>query len=99
MRAPSPGLTVGPVADPKDLGLAMDETTAESFGTVSCVVTATALAVAGQAVNPASLIYGQCQRSGPHLSVFVRGSGFQGDGGRDEIVALTDAAYDAVVGS
>jgi hypothetical protein len=99
VRAPSPGLTVGPVADPKDLGLAMDETTAESFGSVTCVVTTTGPAMAGQAVKPSSLIYGQCQRSGPHLSVFVRCSGFQGDSGRDEIVALTDATYDAVAGS
>jgi hypothetical protein len=99
VRAPSPGLTIGPVGDPADLGLAMDEDTVESFGDVSCVVTTQEEVLAGQPVKPSSLIYGQCQRSGPHLSVFVRGSVLQGNGGRDAIVALTNAAYDAVAGS
>jgi hypothetical protein len=99
VRAPTPGLTVGPVADPADLGLAMDMSTVESFGDVSCVVYTEEQTLAGHPVPPSSLTYGQCLRSGPHLSVFVWGGGFDGNSGRTAIVALTDAAYNAVAGS
>ena len=98
VRAPSPGLTLGPVMDPADLGLAIDDHTVQLFGDVSCAVYNGAV-VAGQKVNPASLTYEQCQRTGPHLSVFVYGGGFDGNTGRDAIVALTNAAYNAVTGN
>jgi len=98
VRAPSPGLTLGPVMDPADLGLAIDDHTVQLFGDVSCAVYNGAV-VAGQKVNPASLTYEQCQRTGPHLSVFVYGGGFEGNTGRDAIVALTNAAYNAVTGN
>jgi hypothetical protein len=99
VRAPSPGLTIGEVDDPADAGLSMDLQTVESFGDVSCVILNSALTSAGQPVKPSSLMYTKCQRSGPHLSVFTGGTGFQGNSGRDAIVALTNAAYDAAAES
>jgi hypothetical protein len=98
VRAPSPGLTLGPVMDPADLGLAIDDRTVQLFGDVSCAVYNGAVP-AGRKVNPVSQTYEQCQRTGLHLSVFVYGGGFDGNTGRDAIVALTNAAYDAVTGS
>ena len=98
VRAPSPGLTLGPVMDPADLGLAIDERTVQLFGDVSCTVY-NGTVPAGRKVNPASLTYEQCQRTGLNLSVFVYGGGFDGNPGRDAIVALTNAAYNAVTGS
>ena len=100
MRAPSPGLTVGVVFDSRGpRGHHRDLNTAESFGDVSCVVTTTDLGVSGQPVSPTSLSYDKCQRTGPHLSVFLPGSSFEGNGGRATVLALTDAAYNAAAGN
>lgn len=96
VRAPSPGLTDGPVAKPSDLGLAMDQNSVHSFGNVSCIVDAP-LITAGNPVKPSSLTYATCQRSGPDLTVMVTGSQFQGATGLQTMLSLTNGAYDAAL--
>lgn len=95
--APSPGLTIGPVGDPADLGLAVNLTTVVTDGQVKCVVNAGQAVPSGQQPDPEKAITSQCQRTGPAMTVLVFGTG-NGTAGHRQMVDLTDAAWTAAGG-
>jgi hypothetical protein len=98
VRAPSPGLTVGPVVDARFLGLARPEHQVIAVGPVSCQVDWSPPVTAGHSPSPSSEQVVGCQRSGPHLSVFVGGGGFVGPSDLQSMANLVDAAWASVGG-
>jgi hypothetical protein len=98
VRAPTPGLTIGPVQDPAFLGLATPDRSVMTVGHVSCLIVWLQPTVAGQTPPPSSEHTANCQRSGPGLSVFVGGSGFVGPAGLQSMAGVTNAAWSAVGG-
>lgn len=96
--AQSPGLTIGPVSDPTDLGLAVSMTTVSQDGQVQCVVNAGGAVPSGQQVDPAKAITTQCQRTGPGLTVMVFAN-VTGTAGHRDMVDLTNASWTAAGGN
>jgi hypothetical protein len=95
VRAPAPGLTIGPVLNPKYLGLATSTRDTKTVGPVQCQILWSPPTLAGQTPAPPSEIVVGCQRSGPHLTVFVGGGGFTGPAGLAGMVALANSAWSA----
>jgi hypothetical protein len=97
VRAHMSGLVTGPVADPADLGLAVNTNEVISVGDVECIRTHTRQVPEGSQAQDEDTVTGVCQRSGPAFSVLVYGpGGADGAQGRDRMVALTNAAYQAL---
>ena len=95
VRAATPGLTVGPVLDPKFLGLATPTRETKTVGPVQCQIEWSPPTVAGQTPDPSSERVVGCQRSGSNVTVFVAGSGFAGPSGLATMVGLANSAWSA----
>jgi hypothetical protein len=96
VRAESPGMTIGPVVDPKFLGLAKPEREVTTVGEVECQIIWSPPVTAGQTPDPSSELTTNCQRSGSGATVFVGASAFEGPSGLKEMAAFTEAAWQAV---
>ncbi len=99
VRAAAPGLTIGPVQDPKFLGLATPEREVKAVGAVQCQIDWSPPTVAGQTPAPSSELVVACQRSEGRVSVFVAGGGFAGPAGLAALVGLTNSAFSAASAS
>ena len=99
VRAATPGLTIGPVQDPKFLGLATPEREVKTVGAVQCQIDWSPPTVAGQTPAPSSELVVACQRSEGRLSVFVASGGFAGPAGLAALVGLTNSAFSAASAS
>ncbi len=98
VRAKYPGLTIGAVTDPADLGLAAPPRQVVGVGDVQCLVEQSQVTPAGSEV-PDTAITTMCRRTGPGLTVQVFGGGsFKGSDQQDVIVGLTNDAWAAVAG-
>ena len=95
VRATTPGLTVGPVVDPKFLGLATPTRETKIVGPVQCQIEWSPPTVAGHTPDPSSELVVGCQRSGSNLTVFVAGGGFAGPSGLATMVGLANSAWSA----
>jgi hypothetical protein len=94
VRGESPGLTVGPVADPADLGLAQNVREVVTVGTAQCVVNHTVTTVAGKTPDPKNDVTSVCQRTGPGLTVQVFGNGGEQSGVSQQTMAsMADELY------
>ncbi|MET3807563.1 hypothetical protein ABIB25_004589 [Nakamurella sp. UYEF19] len=98
VRAPSPGLTLGPVADPAILGVAVLPQQIKIFGEVQCEVVQQQTTVAGKPVDPDNVSTVLCQRSGAKLTVRVSGGVFHGPAEQQQMIALTNAVWTALGG-
>jgi hypothetical protein len=98
VAAQSPGVVRGPVADPADLGLAVNINRVVKVGSVECEITTTTPVPAGKTVDPANETTTHCQRTGPGLTAIVYGIG-HGTEGQGQMVDLTNAAWSAMGGS
>jgi hypothetical protein len=94
VRAESPGLGIGTVTDPEQLGMAVGQNLLVEIGDVSCIAYTGAFVPAGEDVDTAAFTYGTCQRTGPGLTIIVQGSGFEGDDGKKVVVDLVNDAFD-----
>jgi hypothetical protein len=95
VRATTPGLTIGPVVDPKVLGLATPTRETKTVGPVQCQIQWSPPTVAGHTPDPSSELIVGCQRSGSNLTVFVAGGGFAGPSGLATMVGLANSAWSA----
>ena len=95
VRATTPGLTIGPVVDPKVLGLATPTRETKTVGPVQCQIQWSPPTVAGHTPDPSSELVVGCQRSGSNLTVFVAGGGFAGPSGLATMVGLANSAWSA----
>jgi hypothetical protein len=94
VRTEAPGITYGPVVDPKDLRLAKSTNEVQKVGEVECLLFW--LPVPEGQTPPADQPNArQCQRVGDGRTVFVYGSGFNGQGGLQAMAKLTDTAWSA----
>jgi hypothetical protein len=98
VRAPAPGLTIGPVQNAKFLGLATPEREVKSVGPVSCQIEWSPPTPAGRTPPPSSELVVACQRSGPHVTVYVVGGQFTGPSGLQASADFTNAAFTAAGG-
>lgn len=98
VRAPAPGLTIGPVIDAAFLGLATPERQVKTIGRVSCQIAWSPPTVAGRTPDPSSELTVGCQRSDGGVTVFTGGGGFTGPAGLQGMVDLTNAAWSAASG-
>lgn len=100
VRAPSSGLVNGVQADPADLELAAAPQIIEFVqdSAVECAATVNRSVPAGQEVEDSFRITPVCRRADDALTVYVYGNA-EGAEGRARMVALTNAAFDAVRGS
>jgi hypothetical protein len=96
VRAEAPGMTTGPVVDPKFLGLAKPEHEVTSVGEVECEVLWTPPVIEGAKPDPSAELTTNCQRVGEGASVFVGSAGYEGPTGLKEIAGLTEAAWKSV---
>lgn len=97
VRAPSPGLTNGPVADPEVLGIAGgpgQPERVESDG-VECIQYSLTTVPLGQEVDPDDIATGVCMISDASLTVFVHGIG-NGPDNQRRAIELARAAFDAI---
>ncbi|MTD13498.1 hypothetical protein GIS00_06015 [Nakamurella sp. YIM 132087] len=99
VRAHAPGMVIGPVTDPADLGLASNRQEVQSFGEVQCVAVNLRTAAEGTEMTDDDLVWPTCMRTGEELTVFVNGGNSEGTEGRERMIALTNAAYDAIAGT
>jgi hypothetical protein len=95
VRAEAPGITFGPVVDPKDLRLAKPQNEVQKIGEVECLVFWLPVPE-GQTPPGDQPNVRQCQRVGSGVTVFVYGSGFNGPAGVEAMAKLTDDAFAAV---
>lgn len=97
VRAPSPGLTSGPVADPEVLGIEAGPgvpVLVESDG-VECLEFSAVTVPEGQQVDPEDVVTSLCLATAEDRTVFVHGiSG--GKEGQERAIALARAALDAI---
>jgi hypothetical protein len=98
VRAPAPGMTIGPVSDPAFLGLATPEREVKSAGDVSCQIEWLPPTVAGHTAPASSEHVVACQRSASGVTVFTGSSGFTGPSGLQAMAGFTDAAWAAASG-
>ncbi len=94
VRAPAPGLTVGPVLDPGYLGLATAPREVKTVGSVSCEIDWNPV-VAGNKPQPSDEHIGVCERTGSGVTVFVGGSGYEGPTGLQTLAGLANQAWSA----
>lgn len=97
VRAPSPGLTNGPVADPEVLGLAGGPGVPERVESdgVECLQFSTSVVPLGQEPDPEDITTSLCQVGDESLTVFVHGIG-NGPDHQERAIELARAAFDAV---
>lgn len=97
VRAPSPGLTNGPVADPEVLGIAGGPSLPERVESdgVECVQFSTTTVPLGQEPDPDDIATGACRVGDETLTVFVYGVGSGADN-QQRAVELARAAFDAI---
>ena len=99
VRADAPALTIGPYQDAQYLRLATPTREVKQIGDVQCEINWVPPTVAGQKVDPETEIVTNCQRTGGGRTAFVYGGGaFKGPSGEQQIVGLTDAAWQAAQG-
>ena len=98
VTAASPGLTLGPVGDPADLGLAVNLASIVDVGDAQCEVNTGSPVPTGSTPDPEKAFTTRCQRTGPGLTVMVYGVG-NGTDGHQQMVDLMDAAWSAVGGT
>ena len=96
VRAEAPGMTIGPVEDPKYLGLAKPEREVQSVGEVECQIVWSPPVTEGNQPDPESELTTNCQRSGSGASVFVGSAGYTGPNGLKSLAGFTEAAWEAV---
>ena len=96
VRATAPGLTIGPVLDPKFLELATAPRDTKTVGPVQCQIEWSPPTIAGHAPDPSSELVVGCQRSGSNVTVFAAGGGFTGPSGLEAMVGLANSAWSAV---
>lgn len=97
VRAPAPGLTSGPVADPEVLGIEAGPSVprhVESDG-VECVEFSTVTVPAGQEVDPDRVVTGLCSATDGTNTVFVHGI-TGGREGQERAMELARAALEAI---
>ena len=96
VRAQAPGLTIGPLSDPADLGLAAAQQEVVHVGDVDCNLVRQTLVAAGKPVDPQQERTVSCQRTGAGLTVIVTGNTGDGPSGQRQMVRATDEAWEAV---
>jgi hypothetical protein len=96
VRAEAPGMTVGPVVDPKFLGLAKPEREVTTVGEVECQVYWSPSVTEGTTPDPESELVSNCQRVGEGATVFVGAAAFTGPSGLKAIASFTEAAWKSV---
>jgi outer membrane murein-binding lipoprotein Lpp len=96
VRAEAPGMVVGPVYDPKFLGLENAEREVKAVGEVECQVNWSPPTPTGTKPDPNSELTSNCQRVGSGVSVFVGSAGYEGPGGLKEMASFTEAAWKAI---
>jgi len=97
VRAPSAGLTIGPDADPADLGLGAPQREIKHFGDLQCLVVNVQTVTKGQQADPEQQTTTLCRRSNSTVTVEAFGNG-RGTAQQKLIIALTEAAFAAVSG-
>jgi hypothetical protein len=97
VRAPSAGLTIGPDADPADLGLGAPQREIKHFGDLECLVVNVQTVMKGQQADPEQQTTTLCRRSNSTVTVEAFGNG-RGAAQQKLIIALTEAAFAAVNG-
>lgn len=97
VRAPSPGLTSGPVGDPEVLGLAAGPGLPERVEAdgVECVQFSTRAVPLGEEADPDDITTSACMISDEALTVFVHGIG-SGPDNQQRAIELVRAAFDAL---
>jgi hypothetical protein len=95
VRAEAPGITDGPVVDPKQLGLREAPSAVRRIGDVECLVNSQPTPLT-QPADPSRQTAVQCQRAGSGVTVFVYGGGFTGAKGVAAMAKLADDAFAAV---
>jgi hypothetical protein len=98
VRAQAPGLVIGPVQDIKYLQLGAPQRQVQTFGAVQCVIERKDVTPAGKTPDPDQQAATSCQRTGPGLTVFTGGIGFDGAAGVQRLVGFTNAAWSAAGG-
>ena len=94
VRAESPGLTLGPVSDPADIGLAQNMREIVAVGDAECLVVHTRGTRAGETPDPDDSITSLCQRSGPDGTAMVYGNaGRDGGATQTDVVKMVDELY------
>jgi hypothetical protein len=96
VRAEAPGMVIGPVYDPKFLGLENAEREVVSVGPVECQIAWSPPSPTGTKPDPSSELTTNCQRVGSGVSVFVGSAGYEGPGGLKEMAGFTEAAWKAI---
>jgi hypothetical protein len=96
VRAEAPGMAIGPVVDPKFLGLAKPEREVTSVGEVECQIVWSPPVIEGDTPEPSSELTTNCQRVGEGATVFVGSAGYEGPSGLKELAAFTEAAWKSV---
>ncbi len=98
IRTNAPGITIGPYQDAKYLGLAIADRFVKRFGDVQCAIQTGLTTVAGRKPDLSEEVPFLCQRTANGVTVMTGGGGFEGPAGVQRLVALTDAAGQAVRG-
>jgi hypothetical protein len=94
VRAESPGLTIGPIPDPADLGLAQNMRETVVVGDAECLVNHTRGTVAGKTPDPQDDLTSLCQRTGPGLTVQIFGNASTKSGAQQsDMVKMADELY------
>jgi hypothetical protein len=96
IRTNAPGITIGPYEDIKYLQLAIGERFVKRFGDVQCAIQTGLTTVAGHKPDLSKEVPFLCQRVANGVTVMTGGGGFEGPAGVRRLVALTDAAGQAV---
>jgi hypothetical protein len=96
VRAEAPGMVIGPVYDPKFLGLENAEREVVTVGEAECQVAWSPPTPTGTKPDPSSELATNCQQVGSGVSVFVGSAGYEGPSGLKEMAAFTEAAFKAV---
>jgi hypothetical protein len=96
VRAEAPGMVIGPVYDPKFLGLENAEREVVAVGEVECQVNWSPPTPTGTKPDPSSELTSNCQKVGSGVSVFVGSVGYEGPGGLKELASFTEAAWKAI---
>ena len=96
IRTNAPGITIGPYEDIKYLRLAIADRFVQRFGDVQCAIQTGLMTTAGRKPDLSEEVPFLCQRTANGVTVMIGGGGFEGPAGVQRIVALTDAAGQAV---
>jgi hypothetical protein len=96
VRAEAPGMVIGPVYDPKFLGLENAEREVVAVGPVECQIAWSPPSPTGTKPDPSSELTTNCQRVGSGVSVFVGSAGYEGPGGLKAMASFTEAAWKSI---